>query len=77
MTPGVIANTRHIMRNGARTWGARALRRLVPGSTYMRVSLCVVNYLYRLGFHGLLVRAFGGADAPAWALYRRLYGGRP
>lgn len=63
-----------------RTSGAPRLGRLwvrvVPSRLFMMGALAAVKVLFFLGFHGWLAAGFGGAQAPVWRLYRRLYGGR-
>lgn len=64
------------MRNLIRRQIRRVWLRVVPGRVFMTLALSAAKLLFLLGFHGLLRTGFGGADAPVWRLYRRLYGSR-
>lgn len=64
------------MRNQIRRRIRRAWVRAVPGRVFMTLALSAAKLLVLLGFHGLLAAGFGGAEAPVWRLYRRLYGSR-
>lgn len=74
--PGVIANTRHIMRIRARERITRALLWWLLPRWYMRACLQCIKLLTLLGFPLGSGYLFFGADAPAWRGYRWLIRGR-